>query len=140
MDDIDHQLLALLRSDARIPVLSLAQKLRLSRTTVQKRIDKLESSGVILAYTIKVKSDVEPHQIRALMNIALEGNSAHAVHAALRALPHVYSMHTTNGKWDVIAEIRADNLEVLNLVLGKIRSIAGIATSETNILLSVLKL
>ena len=140
MDDIDHQLLALLRSDARIPILSLAQKLRLSRTTVQKRIDKLENSGVILGYTIKVKSDAEPHQIRAQMNIALEGNSAQAVHAALRALPHVYSLHTTNGKWDVIAEIRADNLEVLNLVLGKIRTISGIATSETNILLSVLKL
>lgn len=140
MDDIDHQLLALLRSDARTSVLSLAQTLRLSRTTVQKRIDKLENSGVILAYTIKVKADAEPHQIRAIMNIALEGNSAHTVHAALRALPQVHSMHTTNGKWDVIAEIRADNLEILNLVLGKIRTIAGIATSETNILLSILKL
>lgn len=140
MDDIDHQLITLLRGDARLPVSSLAQKLRLSRTTVQKRIDKLESSGVILAYTIKVKSDAVSHQIRAQMNIALEGNSANTVHAALRALPAVQSLYTTNGKWDVIAEIRADNLEVLNLVLGKIRCIEGIAASETNILLSVLKL
>ena len=140
MDDIDQQLLQYLRDDARVSVMHLAKTLRLSRTTVQKRIDKLESLGVILAYTIKTKPDAAQHKIRAMMNIAIEGNSAQAVHLALRALPQVHSMYTTNGKWDVVAEIQAENLEVLNLTLSKIRSIAGIAGSETSILLSILKL
>nr|WP_315468039.1 Lrp/AsnC family transcriptional regulator [uncultured Undibacterium sp.] len=140
MDDIDQQLLQFLREDARMSVLMLAKKLRLSRTTVQKRLTKLESAGVILAYTIKTRADVLQHKIRAMMNIAIEGNFANAVQQALRALPEVYSLHTTNGKWDVIAEIRAENLEVLNLILGKIRTIEGIAGSETNILLSTLKI
>lgn len=140
MDDIDQQLLQYLRDDARVSVMHLAKNLRLSRTTVQKRIDKLESLGVILAYTIKTKPDASQHKIRAIMNIAIEGNSAQAVHLALRALPQVHSMYTTNGKWDVVAEIQAENLEILNLTLGNIRSIAGIAGSETSILLSILKL
>lgn len=140
MDDIDQHLLSLLREDARIPVLSLAKKLRLSRTTIQKRIDKLEKNGVILGYSVRVKPDALHHQIRAMMNIAIEGNSANAVHLALRTMPQVQSLYTTNGKWDVIAEIRADSLETLNLILGKIRAIPGIAGSETNILLSVLKI
>ncbi len=140
MDELDQQLLQYLREDARVSVMHLAKALRLSRTTVQKRIDKLESQGVILAYTIKTKPDAAQHKIRAMMNIAIEGNSAQAVHLALRALPQVHSMYTTNGKWDVVAEIQAENLEVLNLSLGKIRSIPGIAGSETSILLSILKL
>lgn len=140
MDELDQQLLQYLREDARVSVMHLAKTLRLSRTTVQKRIDKLESQGVILAYTIKTKPDAAQHKIRAMMNIAIEGNSAQAVHLALRALPQVHSMYTTNGKWDVVAEIQAENLEVLNLSLGKIRSIPGIAGSETSILLSILKL
>lgn len=140
MDDIDQQLLSLLRENARMPILSLAKKLRLSRTTIQKRVDKLEQSGVILGYSVRVKPDAVQHQIRAMMNIAIEGNSAMAVHLALRIMPQVQSLYTTNGKWDVIAEIRADSLEVLNLILGKIRAVPGISGSETNILLGVLKI
>ena len=140
MDDIDQQLLSLLRENARMPILSLAKKLRLSRTTIQKRVDKLEQSGVILGYSVRVKPDAVQHQIRAMMNIAIEGNSAMAVHLALRTMPQVQSLYTTNGKWDVIAEIRADSLEVLNLILGKIRAVPGISSSETNILLGVLKI
>jgi len=59
MDNTDKQLLALLRKDARMPVVNLAKVLNVSRATVQNRINKLEQSGVILGYTVKLKEEAQ---------------------------------------------------------------------------------
>lgn len=140
LNDTDRQLLALLRDDARMSVTTLAQKLRVSRATVQNRIAKLEESGVIVGYTVRLKPEAEAHRIRAWMNIAVEGNKAPSVIQALRGEPNVHALHSTNGRWDIIAELRADNLELFDRVLGRIRLIPGIASTETSILLSTHKL
>ncbi|MEQ6289733.1 Lrp/AsnC family transcriptional regulator [Vogesella sp. GCM10023246] len=139
MNDTDRQLLALLRDNARMSVTELAQKLRVSRATVQNRIDKLEQSGVIIGYTVRLKPEAEEHRIRAWMGIAVEGNKAPAVLQALRGEPHVYALHSTNGRWDIVTELRADTLEQFDRVLGRIRLIPGIAATETSILLSTHK-
>lgn len=139
MNDTDQQLLALLRDDARAPVATLARRLRVSRGTVQNRIRRLERDGVIVGYTVRLRPSAEPHRIRALMTIAIEGNATDAVLKALRGHPAVHTLHSTNGRWDVIAEIHADTLEAFDQVLGKIRLIPGIASTETSILLSTLK-
>jgi DNA-binding Lrp family transcriptional regulator len=139
MNDTDRQLLALLRDNARASVTELAKKLRVSRATVQNRIDKLEQSGVIAGYSVRLKPDAEEHRIRAWMGIAVEGNTAPKVIQALRGEPGVHTLHTTNGRWDIVAELRADNLELFDRILGRIRSIDGIANTETSILLSTHK-
>lgn len=136
LDDTDLQLLALLRDDARLPVVTLAQRVRLTRAAVQNRLRKLEASGVIVGYTVRLRPEAERHRIRALMMIAVEGNQAMAVRGLLRGHPHVVGLHTTNGRWDLIAELRADNLEAFDGVLNSIRRIAGIAGSETSLLLA----
>ncbi len=140
MNDTDHQLLALLRDDARMSLTTLAQKLRVSRGTVQNRLSKLEESGVIAGYTVRLKPEAETHRIRAWTGIAVEGNHAAAVLKALRGEPGVHTLHSTNGRWDFMAELRADNLEGLDRVLGRVRRIDGIANTETSILLSTHKL
>ena len=117
----------------------LAQRLRVSRATVQNRIDKLEQSGVIIGYTVRLKPEAEGHRIRAWMGIAVEGNKAQAVLQALRGEPHVYALHSTNGRWDIVTELRADSLEQFDRVLGRIRLIPGIAATETSLLLSTHK-
>jgi DNA-binding Lrp family transcriptional regulator len=139
MNDTDRQLLALLRDDARMSITELSKKLRVSRATVQSRLAKLEESGVIAGYTIRLKPEAEAHRIRAWMGIAVEGNKAPAVLQALRGEPGVHTLHTTNGRWDIVAELRADNLELFDRVLGRIRKIEGIANTETSILLSTHK-
>ncbi|MNT75189.1 DNA-binding transcriptional regulator AsnC [compost metagenome] len=106
---------------------------------MQNRIDKLEQSGVIIGYTVRLKPEAEGHRIRAWMNIAVEGNKAQAVLQALRGEPHVYALHSTNGRWDIVTELRADTLEQFDRVLGRIRLIPGIAATETSILLSTHK-
>ncbi|KMJ54336.1 AsnC family transcriptional regulator [Vogesella sp. EB] len=139
MSDTDRQLIALLRDNARMSVTELAQRLRVSRATVQNRIDKLEQSGVIIGYTVRLKPEAEGHRIRAWMNIAVEGNRTPAVLQALRGEPHVYALHSTNGRWDIVTELRADTLEQFDRVLGRIRLIPGIAATETSLLLSTHK-
>ena len=139
MSDTDRQLIALLRDNARMSVTELAQRLRVSRATVQNRIHKLEQGGVIIGYTVRLKPEAEGHRIRAWMNIAVEGNKAQAVLQALRGEPHVYALHSTNGRWDIVTELRADTLEQFDRVLGRIRLIPGIAATETSLLLSTHK-
>jgi DNA-binding Lrp family transcriptional regulator len=140
LDDIDRQLIALLRDNARVPVVTLAKQLRVARATVQNRLTRLEESGVIVGYTVRLKPAAEAHRIRALMSIAVEGNRAADVLKVLRGHPNVATIHSTNGRWDLIAELRADSLENFDRVLGAIRLIDGIASTETSIFLSTHKM
>jgi DNA-binding Lrp family transcriptional regulator len=139
MDDLDRQLLALLRGNARLPATTLARSLRVARGTVQNRIVKLEREGVIAGYTVRLAAADEGRRITALMLIAVEGNNAEKVLRSLRGDAAVTTLHTTNGRWDIIAELRAETLEEFDRVLSRIRRIEGVASSETNLLLSTHK-
>jgi DNA-binding Lrp family transcriptional regulator len=139
MDSIDRKLLSLLREDARVPVASLAKTLKVARGTVQNRLARMESDGTIVGYTVKLKPEVEEQSIRALMTVVVEGNRTDEVLRALRGDPAVCALHTTNGRWDIVAELRADSLEAVDRVLGRIRLIDGISNTETSLLLSTHK-
>lgn len=140
MDATDRRLIALLRDNARTPVAVLARKLGVSRGTVQNRMLKLEEAGVIVGYTLRLKPAAEPDGIRAWMSIAIEGNSANEVLHSLRGDPAIQALHTTNGRWDIVAELRADNLSAFDRALERIRLLPGIAHTETNLLLTSHKL
>jgi DNA-binding Lrp family transcriptional regulator len=139
MDDTDRELIGLLRDNARLSTVALAAKLRVARATVQNRIARLEREGTITGYTVRLKPAAEAARIRALMSVAVEGNRAMEVMTALRGHPNVQALHSTNGRWDIVAELRADTLEAFDAVLRTIRQIDGIATTETSILLSTYK-
>ena len=140
MDEIDHQLLSLLRQDARLPVASLAAKLGVSRGTVTNRIRRLEDASVIVGYTVRLRPDVQQSQIKAWMSIAVEGNQTRTVIASLLGEPGVATLHDTNGRWDLLAELRADNLQDLAKVLERIRLLKGISNTETSIHLETYRL
>ena len=140
MDDTDRQLIALLRDDARAPVAWLAKTLRLSRGTVQNRMNRLKADGTIVGYTVRLKPQTEEQRIRGLMTVAVEGARADAVLKALRGDPAVTALHTTNGRWDIVAEVRAESLPAFDRVLARIRLLEGISNTETSLLLSTHKL
>ncbi len=140
IDDTDRELIALLRDNGRATVAALALKLKVARGTVQNRLARLERDGVIVGYTVRLKPQVEAHRIRALMTIAVEGNRGKEVLRSLRGHPSVTAIYTTNGRWDIVAELQADSLEAFDQVLGAIRLFGGIANTETSILLSTHKL
>jgi DNA-binding Lrp family transcriptional regulator len=140
MDSTDRRLIALLRDDARSSVARLAKSLGVARGTVQNRLARLVSDGTIVGYTVRLKPQVEEQRIRALTTIAVEGNRVDSVIAALRGDPAVAALHSTNGRWDIVAELRADDLASFDRVLGRIRQLDGISSTETSLLLSTFKL
>jgi DNA-binding Lrp family transcriptional regulator len=140
MDETDRKLLALLRQDARLSIADLAHKLTVSRGTVTNRITKLEDQGVIVGYTVRVRPDVQHDTIKAWMSIAVEGNQSRTVIASLLGEPGVATLHDTNGRWDLLAELRAENLQELGKTLERIRLVKGISNTETSIHLDTYRL
>jgi DNA-binding Lrp family transcriptional regulator len=133
MDALDNQLIGLLRQNARMNVADLAHKLKVSRGTVTNRITKLEDTGVIQGFTVKLRPDSQPDRIRAWMGVLVEGNQTRLVIASLMGEPGVVSLHDTNGRWDLLAEIEATSMTDLSQTLERIRLIKGIGSTETNI-------
>ena len=139
-DELDRQLIAQLRADSRLPAATLAKRLKVSRGTVQNRIARLLASGEIAGFTVKTRPDIEAHRVRAIMTIAIEGERSGAVVKALQGFPQVAAVHTTNGRWDLVAELDTATLADFSRLLDQIRTVDGIASTETSILLATQKL
>jgi len=135
-DNLDQELIALLRKDGRAPLSKLAQILGVSRGTVQNRINRLCDQGSILGFTVRVQEHLEVDAVRAIMTIEVAGRSTTQIISKLRGLPDVHKLHTTNGAWDLVAEIQTSSLAEFDRVLRSIRAIDGVLNSETSILLS----
>jgi DNA-binding Lrp family transcriptional regulator len=136
MDETDRKLLALLRTNAREPAAGLAKKLRVSRGTVQNRVARLLADRTIRGFTIKTAPEAESGRVRAVMCIAIEGEKSAKVIRALSGFAEIEHIHTTNGRWDLVAEINTDTLAGFSQALDQIRLIEGIAATETSLLLA----
>ncbi len=139
MDNIDQQLIAALRHDARASVATLAKRLGVSRGTVTNRIRKLEDAGVIVGYTVRLRPEGETGGLQAWMSISIEGNDARRVTASLLGEPSVLALHATNGQWDLLADLQVATLAELARALERIRLIKGIRNTETSIHLETLR-
>ena len=139
LDDLDRRLIGELRADARLPTATLARRLGVSRGTVQNRIDKLVAGGVILGFTVRLRGEVDTGRIRAVTALELRAGDKKAVVEALKRMPDVARVHSTNGRWDLIVDINAADLATLDRVLNDIRATRGVSLSETSILMSELK-
>lgn len=135
-DKLDKELIAVLREDGRASISKLAEILGVSRATVQSRLDRLIQSGAVLGFTIRAREDLGPDAVRAIMMIEVVGKSTTSVIKRLRGLPELRMLHTTNGGWDLVAEIMAESLHDFDRVLREVRMVDGILNSETSILLS----
>jgi len=134
-DSTDKELISILRIDARASISKLAKLLHVSRGTVQNRLDRLIASGAILGFTVRAHDQLETDVIKAVMMIEVVGKSTAQVINKLRGIAQLEKVHTTNGSWDLVAEIRTSNLLEFDQVLGDIRTIDGVLNSETSILL-----
>ncbi|SEW10465.1 transcriptional regulator, AsnC family [Cognatiyoonia koreensis] len=136
MDKTDNQLIALLRKNGRATLSELAADLGIQRSTVRVRLDRLVSGGEITGFTVQTRADVSDFPVRGLMMLAITGRGADKVSKRLRQIREVQAVHSTNGSWDLIAEIGTDSLEAFDKVLTDVRKLDEITRSETNLLLS----
>ena len=139
IDETDRRLIGLLRANAREPAATLAKKLKVSRGTVQNRIARLLAGGVLRGFTVRTGAGADTNRVRAIMCIAIEGEKSAKVVRALRGFPEVENVHTTNGRWDLVAELSTDTLAGFSQALDQIRLIEGIAATETSLLLASVK-
>ncbi len=137
LEPTDRQLLALLRTDAREPVSSLARKLDLARSTVQERIARLERTGVIAGYTIRSGEDFAERQILAHVMIAVDPKMAASVTADLKKMPEVRSLAAISGTFDMMAELAAETTAKIDAVLDAIGHLKGVQKTMSSIVLSV---
>ena len=133
MDTLDQHLLALLRIDARTSNATLAKELGVSRGTIANRLTRLQKAGVIVGYTVRLRPQARPQEIKAWMSIAVEGDRTGDVVRILLGEPALTSLHDTNGRWDLLAEVHAASIVELSEVLERVRKIKGIETTETSI-------
>lgn len=135
-DDLDRQLIAQLRIDGRASLSKLAELLDVARGTVQNRLDRLQECGILLGFTVRIREEFDSQSVQAVMMIEVTGKTTAHVIRKLRGISEIHSLHTTNGNWDLIAQIRAANLGEFDRVLREVRMIEGVSNSETSLLLS----
>lgn len=138
LDQLDRDLIALLRTDGRAPVASLSAALGVSRATVKARLDRLTADGVIQGFTV-VLSAPEADAVRAIMLVEVEGKATEAVVRRLRGFPEIRALYATNGRWDLVAEIETRDLPAFDALLRRVREVDGIGVTETNLLLAARK-
>jgi len=136
LDEIDHRLIDLLRDNSRLPTATLARKLGVSRGTVQNRIDRLVTGGVIQGFTIRLEGEVDSGVIVAITSLEIRSSDHKPVISQLKRIPEIARIYATNGRWDLIVEIRTLDLASLDRILTAVRTIKAVSASETSILLA----
>ncbi len=136
MDKTDNALLAALKRNGRASLTELADTIGVTRSTARVRLDKLVQDGEIAGFTVLTRSDVRTDAVRGLMMLEIAGRGAEKTMKQLQRIAQVKAVHSTNGTWDLIAEIGTETLEQFDQVLFGIRRLDGVTRSETNLLLS----
>lgn len=136
MDDLDLHLIARLRENARAPVAELARALGLSRTTVQSRLARLERSGVIAGYSVKLSDAAQKGRIDAFVMLTVEPKQAAAVTAALRRMPGVRRLQSVSGPFDMIAAVEAAGVDEMDALIDEIGAVRGVERTNSSIVLS----
>ncbi|NBN78243.1 AsnC family transcriptional regulator [Microvirga tunisiensis] len=139
LDDTDRALIAVLRRDGRRSISDLALDLGLSRATVRTRLDRLTVSGEIQGFTAVLRNEAQDLPIRAVMLLAIEGKRTDAVIRRITGMPEARTIHSTNGRWDLVIELATPDLAAFDAALNRIRLIEGVSATETSLLLSTLK-
>jgi DNA-binding Lrp family transcriptional regulator len=136
MDELDRNILALLGADARMSVATLARRLKVARSTIQARLERLETTGVIAGYTLKLGEGARQGRLRASVLLSIEPRAQAAILSRLKAIGEVERVFTTSGRFDLLLQIAAENTQVLDGVLDQIGALPGVKSSESLIHLS----
>ena len=131
MDDLDRNILAQLSGDARMSVAVLARRMRVARSTVQARLERLESTGSIAGYTLRLGEAARGARIRATVLLGIEPRAQPGVLSRLKSLPQVERVHTTSGRVDLLLQLATASTTELDETLDRIGGIEGVRSSES---------
>nr|WP_305112807.1 Lrp/AsnC family transcriptional regulator [Shinella lacus] len=130
VDDKDRFILESLRENARISTATLGRELRVSRATIQNRIDKLVAQGVISRFTIELGDTSDETAIEALVLLKTSSVDTRPLIIKLRKIKNLVSFTSLNGDYDFALELRSKSTVELDEILAEIRSLQHVL--ETN--------
>jgi DNA-binding Lrp family transcriptional regulator len=136
MDELDEKLLAALAQNSSTSTSQLARRFKVARSTVQARIERLERTGIIAGYTIKLGQALTLKRIRATVLLQVEPRATPQILQRLKALPEVERVSTTTGRIDLILQLAAETAQALDETLDQIGALPGVADTESLIHLS----
>jgi DNA-binding Lrp family transcriptional regulator len=136
LSEADHALLSLLRENARASTAELARKLRVSRTTVQSRIERLEKRGMIRGYSVQLSPEYEQNLVKAHVLVTALPKLAMKVEATLRKIAWVRTLHSVSGQFDMIVIVEAPSIQELDKLLDEIGALEGVERTMSSIILS----
>lgn len=136
MDDLDRNIIALLGADARMSVATLARRLKVARSTIQTRLERLETTGIIAGYTLKLGEGARQGRLRASVLLTIEPRAQAGILTRLKSVAEVEKVFTCSGRFDLLLQIAAPNTQVLDQVLDEIGAMTGVRASESLIHLS----
>lgn len=131
MDELDRAILALLSADARVSLALIARRLKVARSTIQARLERLEAGGVIVGYTVKLGEAARAGRLRTTALLEIDLRAQQAILGRLRALPEIERIVTTSGRIDLMVQIAAQSPQELDRVLDQIGEIPGVTNSES---------
>jgi DNA-binding Lrp family transcriptional regulator len=135
IDRLDGRIIVLLAEEPRIGVLEMSRRLGVARGTVQARLDRLQSNGVIRGFGPQVDPAALGYPVTAFATLQIRQGQGADVRAHLATVPEVLELHTTTGSGDMlcrlVARSNADLQRVIDLVLG----FDGIVRAATTIVL-----
>ncbi len=132
----DQQLISLLRDNARLPISELARRLGVSRTAAQVRLQRLEESGVIKGYSVKLSDDYLSGCIKAIVMIKAPPMNRVSIEKALSRMPQLITLYSISGNFDITAIINAPSISELDQVIDKIGVLAGVEDTQSSVVLS----
>ena len=136
MDELDRNIIGLLGADARMSVATLSRRLKVARSTIQARLERLETGGIIAGYTLKLGEAARQGRLRASVLLTIEPRAQAAILTRLKSVAEVERVFTTSGRFDLLLQIAAPNTQVLDSVLDQIGAMTGVTTSQSLIHLS----
>lgn len=136
MDELDRSIIALLGADARTSVATLARRLKVARSTIQARLERLETGGIIAGYTLKLGEEARQGRLRASILLSIEPRAQAAILSRLKSIAEVERVFTTSGRFDLLLQVAAPNTSALDEVLDQIGAMTGVRSSESLIHLS----
>ncbi len=132
----DRELLNVLRRNARASITEIAKQLSVSRSTAQKRLERLENSGVISGYTVQMSGEYSGQEVRAHISITVQPRMTSAIVAAMKKFDDVRAIHSVSGPFDLIAEVAAPDVTRLDGIIDEIIAIDGVERTESSVILS----
>ncbi|MDC0133807.1 Lrp/AsnC family transcriptional regulator [Porticoccaceae bacterium] len=132
----EQQLLRLLKENSRRTVSDLANEMGLSRATVQQSMERLERTGVIQGYTIKINPHFEQQQVSAYIMISVVPKKTSDIVRQIKNHPQLDMLCTISGQYDLIAKVTEATTEALDLSIDTFATLDGVEKTLSHIVLS----